>query len=147
MLTPKLRLRAALAKLASEKGDIIALENSLIVSVQRRGHDLHAYLQDLLARLPALTNQSELTPAAARTLAAAEPANPDPAAAAGSSRSRNHDTGWFRRSRIYALGKGAPEATLTVMSPKTRKHGRALWLGVCSIFDGVALHPIAKRKA
>jgi transposase len=45
-----------------DAGDRPAVLYSLIVSAQRRGHDPHAYLKDLLTRLPALTNQSDLTP-------------------------------------------------------------------------------------
>ena len=35
---------------------------SLIVSAQRRGLDPHAYLKDVLARLPAMTSKDDLTP-------------------------------------------------------------------------------------
>jgi hypothetical protein len=35
---------------------------SLIVSAQRRGLDPHAYLKDLLNRLPAMTTKDDLTP-------------------------------------------------------------------------------------
>jgi hypothetical protein len=34
----------------------------LVVSCQRHGKDPLAYLSDVLARLPALTNQDDLTP-------------------------------------------------------------------------------------
>jgi transposase len=35
---------------------------SLIVSAQRRGLDPHAYLKDVLTRLPAMTSKDDLTP-------------------------------------------------------------------------------------
>ncbi len=35
---------------------------SLIVSAQRHGLDPHAYLKDVLTRLPAMTNHDDLTP-------------------------------------------------------------------------------------
>jgi transposase len=43
-------------------GDRAAVLYSLIVSAQRRGLDPHAYLKDVLARLPAMTNHADLTP-------------------------------------------------------------------------------------
>ena len=43
-------------------GDRAAVLYSLIVSCQRHGHDPHAYLKDVLTRLPAMTNQDDLTP-------------------------------------------------------------------------------------
>lgn len=43
-------------------GDRAAVLYSLIVSAQRRGLDPHAYLKDLLTRLPAMTNQDDLGP-------------------------------------------------------------------------------------
>ena len=45
-----------------EAGDRAAVLYSLIVSAQRRGLDPHAYLKDVLARLPAMTNHDDLTP-------------------------------------------------------------------------------------
>jgi transposase len=45
-----------------EAGDRAAVLYSLIVSCQRRGLDPHAYLKDVLARLPAMTNHDDLTP-------------------------------------------------------------------------------------
>jgi transposase len=45
-----------------DAGDRAAVLYSLIVSVQRRGHDPHAYLKDVLTRLPTMTNQDDLTP-------------------------------------------------------------------------------------
>jgi transposase len=35
---------------------------SLIVSAQRHGLDPHAYLKDILTRLPAMTTKDDLTP-------------------------------------------------------------------------------------
>jgi hypothetical protein len=43
-------------------GDRPAVLYSLIVSCQRRGHDPHAYLKDVLHRLPAMTTKDDLTP-------------------------------------------------------------------------------------
>jgi transposase len=43
-------------------GDRAAVLYSLVVSVQRRGHDPHAYLKDVLARLPAMTTKDDLGP-------------------------------------------------------------------------------------
>ena len=43
-------------------GDRAAVIYSLIVSAQRRGLDPHAYLKDVLTRLPAMTNHDDLTP-------------------------------------------------------------------------------------
>lgn len=45
-----------------DAGDRPAVLYSLIVSAQRCGHDPHAYLKDLLTRLPAMTNHDDLTP-------------------------------------------------------------------------------------
>ena len=45
-----------------DAGDRAAVLYSLIVSAQRRGLDPHAYLRDVLTRLPALTNRDDLTP-------------------------------------------------------------------------------------
>jgi len=45
-----------------DAGDRPAVIYSLIVSAQRCGHDPHAYLKDVLARLPALTTKDDLTP-------------------------------------------------------------------------------------
>lgn len=45
-----------------DAGDRPAVIYSLIASAQRCGHDPHAYLKDVLARLPAMTNQDDLTP-------------------------------------------------------------------------------------
>jgi transposase len=42
-------------------GDRAAVLYSLIVSAQRRGLDPHAYLKDVLTRLPAMTNHDDLT--------------------------------------------------------------------------------------
>ncbi|MBI2513918.1 MAG: IS66 family transposase [Opitutae bacterium] len=43
-------------------GDRAAVIYSLVVSCQRHGHDPHAYLKDVLTRLPAMTSQDDLTP-------------------------------------------------------------------------------------
>lgn len=43
-------------------GDRAAVLYSLIVSAQRRGHDPHAYLKDVLTRLPAMTTKDDLSP-------------------------------------------------------------------------------------
>jgi transposase len=43
-----------------EAGQRTAILYSIIVSCQRHGHDPAAYLRDVLARLPALTNQDDL---------------------------------------------------------------------------------------
>lgn len=43
-------------------GDRAAVLYSLIVSAQRRGLNPHAYLKDVLARLPTMTNHDDLTP-------------------------------------------------------------------------------------
>lgn len=43
-------------------GDRAAVIYSLIVSAQHRGLDPHAYLQDVLTRLPAMTSKDDLTP-------------------------------------------------------------------------------------
>jgi hypothetical protein len=43
-------------------GQRSAILYSLLVSCQRHGKDPLAYLTDVLRRLPALTNQSDLTP-------------------------------------------------------------------------------------
>jgi len=45
-----------------EAGDRAAVLYSLIVSAQRRGLDPHAYLKDVLTRLPAMTTKDDLTP-------------------------------------------------------------------------------------
>ena len=45
-----------------DAGDRPAVIYSLIVSAQRCGHDPHAYLKDLLTRLPAMTTKDDLTP-------------------------------------------------------------------------------------
>jgi hypothetical protein len=45
-----------------QAGDRAAVIYSLIASAQRHGHDPHAYLQDLLLRLPAMTTKDDLTP-------------------------------------------------------------------------------------
>ena len=45
-----------------DAGDRAAVLYSLIVSVQRRGHDPHAYLKDVLTRLPAMTSKDDLSP-------------------------------------------------------------------------------------
>jgi hypothetical protein len=45
-----------------QAGDRAAVLYSLIVSAQRRGHDPHAYLKDVLTRLPAMTTKDDLTP-------------------------------------------------------------------------------------
>lgn len=45
-----------------EVGDRAAVIYSLIVSAQRRGLHPHAYLKDVLARLPAMTSKDDLTP-------------------------------------------------------------------------------------
>ena len=44
-----------------DAGDRAAVLYSLIVSCQRRGIDPFAYLKDVLARLPAMTNQDDLS--------------------------------------------------------------------------------------
>ena len=43
-------------------GDRTAVMYSLIVSCQRRGHNPHDYLNDVLTRLPAMTNKADLRP-------------------------------------------------------------------------------------
>ena len=45
-----------------DAGDRAAVIYSLIGTVQRRGLDPHAYLKDMLIRLPAMTTKDELTP-------------------------------------------------------------------------------------
>jgi Transposase IS66 family/IS66 C-terminal element len=45
-----------------DAGDRAAVLYSLIVSCQRHGKDPHAYLKDVLTRLPAMTNQDDLGP-------------------------------------------------------------------------------------
>lgn len=45
-----------------EAGDRPAVLYSLLVSAQRCRHDPHAYLKDVLTRLPALTTKDDLTP-------------------------------------------------------------------------------------
>ena len=45
-----------------DAGDRAAVIYSLIVSAQRRGLDPHAYLKDVLTRLPAMTSKDDLTP-------------------------------------------------------------------------------------
>lgn len=45
-----------------DAGDRPAVIYSLIVSAQRRGLDPHAYLKDVLTRLPAMTSRDDLTP-------------------------------------------------------------------------------------
>ena len=45
-----------------QAGNRAAVLYSLIVSAQRRGLDPHAYLKDVLTRLPAMSNQDDLTP-------------------------------------------------------------------------------------
>lgn len=45
-----------------DAGDRAAVLYSLVVSVQRRGHDPHAYLKDVLTRLPAMTSKDDLSP-------------------------------------------------------------------------------------
>ncbi len=45
-----------------DAGNRAAVLYSLIVSCQRRGHDPHAYLKDVLARLPRMTNRDDLRP-------------------------------------------------------------------------------------
>jgi transposase len=45
-----------------DAGDRAAVLYSLIVSAQRRGHDPHAYLKDVLTRLPAMTSKDDLAP-------------------------------------------------------------------------------------
>lgn len=45
-----------------EAGDRAAVIYSLVVSCQRHGHDPHAYLKDVLTRLPAMTNHDDLSP-------------------------------------------------------------------------------------
>jgi transposase len=45
-----------------DAGDRAAVLYSLIVSAQRHGHDPHAYLKDLLTRLPAMTTKDDLGP-------------------------------------------------------------------------------------
>jgi transposase len=45
-----------------DAGQRSAIIYSLVVSCQRHGHDPLAYLRDVLGRLPALTNQDDLTP-------------------------------------------------------------------------------------
>jgi transposase len=45
-----------------DAGDRTAVMYSLIVSCQRRGHNPHDYLKDVLTRLPTMTNQDDLRP-------------------------------------------------------------------------------------
>ena len=45
-----------------DAGDRAAVIYSLVVSCQRRGHDPHAYLKDVLARLPRMTTKDDLSP-------------------------------------------------------------------------------------
>ncbi|HWA87275.1 MAG TPA: transposase domain-containing protein, partial [Opitutus sp.] len=45
-----------------DAGDRAAVLYSLIVSAQRHGHDPHAYLKDVLTRLPAMTTNDDLRP-------------------------------------------------------------------------------------
>ncbi len=45
-----------------DAGDRAAVLYSLLISAQRHGHDPHTYLKDVLTRLPAMTNQDDLTP-------------------------------------------------------------------------------------
>lgn len=45
-----------------DAGDRAAVLYSLLASAQRHGHDPHAYLKDLLQRLPAMTTKDDLTP-------------------------------------------------------------------------------------
>lgn len=45
-----------------DAGDRAAVLYSLIVSAQRRGLDPHAYLKDVLTRLPAMTTKDDLRP-------------------------------------------------------------------------------------
>jgi transposase len=45
-----------------DAGDRAAVIYSLIVSAHRRGLDPHAYLKDVLTRLPAMTSKDDLTP-------------------------------------------------------------------------------------
>lgn len=45
-----------------DAGDRAAVIYALVISAQRRGHDPHAYLKDVLTRLPAMTNQDDLKP-------------------------------------------------------------------------------------
>jgi transposase len=56
-----------------EAGQRSAIIYSLVVSCQRHGKDPLAYLRDVLARLPAMTNQDDLTPL---TPAAWQPPSP-----------------------------------------------------------------------
>jgi hypothetical protein len=45
-----------------DAGDRAAVLYSLIVSCQRHGHDPHAYLKDVLTRLPSMTTKDDLGP-------------------------------------------------------------------------------------
>ena len=45
-----------------DAGDRAAVIYSLVVSCQRHGHDPHAYLRDVLGRLPAMTTADDLAP-------------------------------------------------------------------------------------
>jgi transposase len=45
-----------------DAGDRAAVIYSLVVSCQRHGHNPHAYLKDVLTRLPAMTNHDDLSP-------------------------------------------------------------------------------------
>jgi hypothetical protein len=45
-----------------DAGQRSAIIYSLVVSCQRHGKDPLAYLRDVLRRLPAMTNQSDLAP-------------------------------------------------------------------------------------
>jgi hypothetical protein len=44
-----------------EAGGHTAIIYSIVISCRRRGKDTLAYLRDVLARLPAMTNQDDLT--------------------------------------------------------------------------------------
>ena len=45
-----------------DAGDRPAVIYSLLISAQRRGLDPHAYLKDVLSRLPAMTTKDDITP-------------------------------------------------------------------------------------
>jgi len=45
-----------------DAGDRAAVIYSLVISCQRHGHDPHAYLRDLLRRLPSMTTADDLRP-------------------------------------------------------------------------------------
>ena len=45
-----------------DAGERLAIIYSVVISCRRHGIDPHAYLRDVLTRLPAMTNQDDLRP-------------------------------------------------------------------------------------